>query len=102
MKNIVKLFVLQGCAYTVRCTKNSGGSVSVGRLNESVVAHTRDDGIQVGGEGLWTDNWRYYYQAKAKQASAAMDGVIKIVQGCSGSTSVPHVPRQINEGFCTG
>ena len=29
-----------------------------------------------------------------------MDGVIKIVQGCSGSTNVPHVPQQINAGSC--
>ena len=39
-------------------------------------------------------------QAKAKQASAAMYGVIKVVQGYSGSTNDPMYPQQINAGSC--
>jgi hypothetical protein len=37
---------------------------------------------------------------RQSRQAAAMDGVIKIVQGCSGSTNVPHVPQQINAGSC--
>ena len=36
---------------------------------------------------------------RQSRQGAAMDGVIKIVQGCSGSTNVPHVPQQIN-AYC--